>query len=160
MTLKEIAEKSGYSEGTLCTMAKKYRPKHVTEANKKMPKNKKKVDTSREPGPVTTYKVTPVPTGGYKIQKPIANEAAKPDSQAVKEDTDVASQSTIVSVKHEEPVVAQQKQQGTVVSFDFNFEAKGSEVSREEAVTELRNAADLLEHLHANTVSFKVKVGS
>jgi RNA polymerase sporulation-specific sigma factor len=160
MTLKEISKESGYSEGTLCTMAKKYRPKHVTEANRKMPKNKKKRDISKEPGPVTTYKVSPVGTEDNRIQTQLSNETVKPDTQAVEGAFDTASKSTIVSVTPEKAVVAQQKQQGTVVSFDFNFEAAGDDVSREEAVTELRNTADLLEHLHATTVSFKVKVGS
>lgn len=164
-TLKEISVRTGVPLGTLGYLANKHRPKHITEMNKRKSKHKQeqKQQTEKTVNEVKAAEdneglnLEGTTTGRLSSKKPNLSQAPVAGNKHTEAHKGGAMLVEGTKVPKPEPkkVVG-----STVVSFDFNLNIEGEEVAKEEAIAELRKAADMLETVNTEKVSFRVHAGN
>ena len=142
LTTVEIAEKTGVPKGSMGYLAKKHRPKEITERIVK-----KVTDKKRKKKPV-------------EVKKPETVQVASPKSEptSIEATGGVIVPSSVVTTKVA-PVV-EDGVGSTVVEFNFNLSMKGVAVDKTEVLDKLQEASNLLGSIETDKVSFRFNVGS
>ncbi|AHN66676.1 sigma factor [Bacillus phage Bcp1] len=135
LTLREIGERTGLSAGTVGSWSKEHRPAHISKRNQRLGSLK---------GAETTRKILAGRPRGKKVN------VVLPNIGDFKEDDE--STNVVMSVDTETSISND--------PFDFHFSINASEanIDKEEAVSRLRSALEILEGLPSSKVSLNLSI--
>lgn len=135
LTLREIGERTGLSAGTVGSWSKEHRPAHVAKRNQRLGSLK---------GAETTRKILSGRPRGTKVNVVLPNVG---DFKEDDESTPVVMSVDTETITSNDP-------------FEFNFNIGLSEknLTKEEVLSKLHNALNILDRMPVSTVSFELNI--
>jgi RNA polymerase sporulation-specific sigma factor len=156
LTNKEIHEATGVPLGSMGALALKHRPREITEKIKQQTQDRiRKVNDERRKASKTTGTV--VKSDNIRM-KPVGTETKRMNTAAENISADPAPRGLEPSVF--EVARTSEDVGSALVEFNFNLCMSGVAVDKQEVLTKMEEATNLLRFVNTDKVSFKFNVGT